>query len=95
MCHLELSTDLKIGHPPILRLSDRQHHTVVIGRLLLLCVLHRIDLICEHHYNTYRHEEGKTASTSGMIGILIHFAYTDHRSGARIVPLFMSRERLC
>jgi cation-transporting ATPase 13A3/4/5 len=30
MCHSELSTDLEIGHPPFLRLPDRQHHTVVI-----------------------------------------------------------------
>jgi hypothetical protein len=50
---LELSTDLEIGHPPFLRLPDRQHHIVVIGRLLLLCVLHRVDLIREHRHNTY------------------------------------------
>jgi len=50
---LELSTDLEIGHPPFLRLPDRQHHTVVIGRLLLLCVLHRVDIIREHHHNSY------------------------------------------
>ena len=50
---VELSTDLEIGHPPFLRLPDRQHRTVVIGRLLLLCVLHRIDLIREHHHNSY------------------------------------------
>ena len=50
---LELSTDLEIGHPPFLRLSNRQHHTVVIGRLLLLRVLHRVDIIREHHHNSY------------------------------------------
>ena len=50
---LEPSIDLEIGHPSFLRLPDRQHHTVVIGRLLLLCVLHRVDLIREHHHNSY------------------------------------------
>ena len=50
---LELNTDLGIGHPPFLRLSDREHHIVVIGRLLLLCVLHRVDIIREHHHNSY------------------------------------------
>ena len=50
---LELSTDLEIGHPPFLRLPDCQHHTVVIGRLLLLCVLHCVDLIREHRHNSY------------------------------------------
>ncbi len=49
----ELRKDRVIGHPPILRLPNRQHHTVVNGQLLLLCVLHRIDLIFEHHHNTY------------------------------------------
>ena len=94
MCHLELSADFRIGHPPFLRLPDCQHHTVVIGRLFLLRVLHRIDLLCEHHYNAYRYEEGKTASATEVTGILIHSVYTDHRSGARIVPLYMSCERL-
>jgi hypothetical protein len=50
---LELSTDLEIGHPSFLRLPDRQHHIVVIGRLFLLCVLHRVDLVREHHHNSY------------------------------------------
>ena len=50
---LELSMDLEIGHPPFLRLSDRQHHTVVNGRLLLLCILHRVDLIREHRHNSH------------------------------------------
>lgn len=50
---LELSTDLEIGHPSFLRLPDRQHHTVVIGRLFLLCILHRVDLVREHHHNSY------------------------------------------
>ena len=50
---LELSTDLEIGHPPFLRLSDCQHHPVVIGRLLLLCVLHRVDLVREHHHDSH------------------------------------------
>ncbi len=50
---LELSTDFEIGHPPFLRLPDRQHHPVVIGRLLLLCLLHRVDLVREHHHNPY------------------------------------------
>ena len=91
---LKLSTDLEIGHPPFLRLPDRQHYTVVIGRLLLLCILHCVDLIREHRHNSYRYEKGKTASTTGMICTLTHFPYIDHCSSARIVPFYVSCEHL-
>jgi hypothetical protein len=63
----ECHTNLETGHPSFLRLPDCQHHTVVIGRLLLLCFLHRVDLSCEHHHDTYRHQEGKTVLTTGVI----------------------------
>jgi hypothetical protein len=62
--HSELSINIRTGHPPILRLPNRQHHTVVTGRLLLLCVLHRTDLSCEHLYHAHRYKEGKADSTT-------------------------------
>jgi hypothetical protein len=66
----ELQTNLEIGHPSFLRLPDCQHHIVVIGQLLLLCFLHRVDLSCEHHHHACRYEEGKTVSMTGVISLL-------------------------
>jgi hypothetical protein len=45
-CNLSLGLlkgHLASDHPPFLHLSNREHSPVVVGRLLLLRVLHRID----------------------------------------------------
>jgi hypothetical protein len=41
------SPNLIVDYPPILRVSSGQHHPLVIGRLLLLCILHCTDLYIE------------------------------------------------
>jgi hypothetical protein len=62
MCDPEFNNEPEIGHPPILRLPDRQYRSLVVGRLLLLRLLHRINISCEHHHDSYRHKEGKRYS---------------------------------
>jgi hypothetical protein len=61
-CSLASNNGPEIGHPPILRLPDCQHRPLVVGRLLLLRLLHRIYLSCEHHHDSHRHKEGKRYS---------------------------------
>ena len=46
------------GHPPILRLPNRQHHSLVFGRLLLLRILHRPYLRHEYRHDPSRNETG-------------------------------------
>jgi hypothetical protein len=39
------------GHSSFLRVSDSKYHPVVSRRLLLLCVLYRVDFRYQHHHN--------------------------------------------
>lgn len=38
-------------HPPFLHLPNCEHSSVVIGRLLLLRILYRIDFRCQHYHH--------------------------------------------
>jgi hypothetical protein len=46
------------GCPPFLRVPNRQHHPLVPGRLLLLCLLYRPDLSRQYNIDSRRHQEG-------------------------------------
>ena len=63
-CSPAFSNRPEIGHSPILRLPDCQHRPLVVGRLLLLRLLYRIYLSCEHHHDSHRHKEGKRYLTA-------------------------------
>ena len=60
--YLEFNNGPEIGLPPILRLLDRQYRPLVVGRLFLLRLLHRINIRCEHCHDSYRYEGGKKYS---------------------------------
>jgi hypothetical protein len=48
-----------IDHPPVLCFPNRQYNTLVVGRLLLLRLLHSPDLRTQHHIHSCRNESGK------------------------------------
>lgn len=51
-----------LGYTSVLRLSDRQYRVVVLGRLLLLCVLHSFDLRYQYHHDVTGDKEGAPLS---------------------------------
>lgn len=53
------SRDLTTGHSPVLRIPNCEHSPVVPGRLLLLCLLHRLDFGYQHCDHFDRYQEGR------------------------------------
>jgi hypothetical protein len=49
--YLDFDCDIR-GYPSLLCISNRQHCSLVSGRLLLLCVLYRPDIGHQHNDNS-------------------------------------------
>lgn len=56
-------SNIYIGPKPFLRIPNRQHYSLVHGRLLLLCLLYLHHQCRQHHYYIGRDKEGMKHTT--------------------------------
>ena len=80
------------GHPPVLRIPNREHHSVVTGRLLLLCVLHRFDFVYQYRNHFDRYEEGRVFNPF-VEDDKTKPCFTDHHTYEGDVAVLLPRER--
>jgi len=64
---------------------------MVAGRLLLLCVLHRLDFDCQHRNHSDRYQEGSLSCVCEDNHTELRF--TDNHTHERDVAVLLSGER--